>query len=160
MAEEERKKEKKKRKFFFFSKAMGSSMVDVKASRSTFWWLNTMPNQALDIWILWFNGKDQIVWSENYSCSSIRVASIDENKNRHRKITIINYRNHIIAWMILALNNATRLLLLPFPTVNKQIIFIWLNDVYFKIREMDSQHRVEDMRRCLKLKNMNQQCLC
>ena len=28
------------------------------------------------------------VWSGNYCCSSIRVASIEENKNSHRKITM------------------------------------------------------------------------
>ena len=30
----------------------------------------------------------RIVWSRNYCCSSIRVASMDENKNSHRKITM------------------------------------------------------------------------
>ena len=47
-----------------------------------------MPNQVVSIWILWFNGQDQIVRLGNYCCSSIRVASIDENKNSHQKITM------------------------------------------------------------------------
>ena len=47
-----------------------------------------MPNQVLGVWILRFNGQDQIVRSGNYCCSSIRVASIDKNKNSHRKITM------------------------------------------------------------------------
>ena len=47
-----------------------------------------MPNPALNVWILRLNGQDQIVRSGNYCCSSIRVASIDENKNSHRKITM------------------------------------------------------------------------
>ena len=40
------------------------------------------------MWILRFNGQDQIVRSGNYCCSSIRVAFIDENKNSHRKIAL------------------------------------------------------------------------
>ena len=47
-----------------------------------------MPKQTLGVWILRFNDQDQIVRSGNYCSSSIRVASIDENKNRHRKITM------------------------------------------------------------------------
>ena len=39
------------------------------------------------------------VWSGNYCCSSIRVASIDEDKNSHRKITMTHtqstYKNRI-----------------------------------------------------------------
>ena len=45
-------------------------------------------NPVQDVWILRFNGQDQIVRSGNYCCSSIRVASIDENKNSHWKITM------------------------------------------------------------------------
>ena len=47
-----------------------------------------MPNQAPGVWILRFNGQDQIVRSQNYCCSSIRVSSIDESKNSHWKITM------------------------------------------------------------------------
>ena len=47
-----------------------------------------MPNQAPGAWILWFIGQDRIVRSGNYCCSSIRVASVDENKNSNRKITM------------------------------------------------------------------------
>ena len=68
-------KEKKKRNFlllffffFFFHVHMGSSMMDV--------------------WTLQLNAQDcQFDWG-NYCCSFIRVASIDENKNSHRKITM------------------------------------------------------------------------
>ena len=35
-----------------------------------------------------FNGQNQIVWSGNYCCLSIRVASVDENKNSYRNITM------------------------------------------------------------------------
>ena len=63
-------------------------MVDVKVNRQTLWQFNAMPNQVLDGWILQFNNRDLIVWSGNYCCSSIRVASIDENKNSHREITV------------------------------------------------------------------------
>ena len=62
-------------------------MVDIKTSGQTLWRFNAMPNQALGIRIPWFNGQDQIVWSGNYCCSSIKVTSVDENKNIHRKIT-------------------------------------------------------------------------
>ena len=48
---------------------------------------NLMPNLVLGVWIKWFNGQNKIVWSGNSYCSSIKVASIDENKNSHRKIT-------------------------------------------------------------------------
>ena len=47
-----------------------------------------MPNQVVGVWILRFNGQDRIVRSGKYGCSSIRVASVDENKNNHRKITL------------------------------------------------------------------------
>ena len=47
-----------------------------------------MPNMTLGVWTLRFFGQDRIVWSGNYCCSSIRVASIDENKNSHWKITM------------------------------------------------------------------------
>ena len=47
-----------------------------------------MPNLVLDVWILWINGQDRLVRLGNYCCSSIRVASVDENKNNHRKITM------------------------------------------------------------------------
>ena len=63
-------------------------MVDVKMSGHALWRFNTIPNQALDVWILRFNGQDQIVRSGNYYRSSIRLASIDENKNSHRKISM------------------------------------------------------------------------
>ena len=43
--------------------------------------VNAMPNQVLDIRIPQDNGQDQKVQSGNYYYSSIRVASIDENKN-------------------------------------------------------------------------------
>ena len=92
------KKEAKKKKNF--SKAMGSSTVDVKASRWTLWRFNAMPNQALGVWILRFNSLVQIVRSGNYCCSSIRAASIDENKNSHRKITMTHTQttcpNHFV----------------------------------------------------------------
>ena len=58
-----------------------------------------MPNQVLGVWNLRFNGQDQIVWSGNYSCSSMKVAFIDENKNSHQKITMTHIQttspNHI-----------------------------------------------------------------
>ena len=47
-----------------------------------------MPNLALGVWTVRFNGQDRLVRSGNYCCSSIRVASVDENKNSHRKITM------------------------------------------------------------------------
>ena len=47
-----------------------------------------MPNQVMGIWILQFNSQDQIVRSGNYCCSSIRAASVGENKNSHQKITM------------------------------------------------------------------------
>ena len=85
--------------FFLFLKAIGSSMLDVKTGRQTLWWVNAMPNQVLDIRILWDNSQDQIVWLGNYCCSSIRVDSIDENENSHWKITMIHTQttcpNHI-----------------------------------------------------------------
>ena len=77
----------KKEEEDIFSKAMGSSMVDVKASGQTLWQFNAMPIQALGVWTLRFNGQDQIVRSGNYWCSSIMVASLDENENSHRRIT-------------------------------------------------------------------------
>ena len=48
-----------------------------------------MPNPVQGVWNLRFNGQDQIARSGNNCCSSIRVVSIDENKNSHRKITIV-----------------------------------------------------------------------
>ena len=63
-------------------------MVDVKTGGQTLWWVNDILNQVLDIRILWNKGQDQIVWLGNYCCSSIRVTSIDENKNSHRKVTM------------------------------------------------------------------------
>ena len=36
---------------------MEGSMVDIKASGQTLWWLNNMPNQALVLWIQQFNGQ-------------------------------------------------------------------------------------------------------
>ena len=47
----------------------------------TQWRVNTMPNQVLGVRIPRDNGQDQIVRSGNYNWSSIRVVSIDENKN-------------------------------------------------------------------------------
>ena len=44
------------------------------------------PNQVLGGRTPQVNGQDQIVWSGNYCCSSFWVASVDENKNSHRKI--------------------------------------------------------------------------
>ena len=46
-----------------------------------------MLNLVLDIWTLQFISQDQLIQSGNYCFSSIRVASVDENKNSHRKIT-------------------------------------------------------------------------
>ena len=57
-------------------------MVDVKASGQTVWCFNAMPTQALGVWIPQLNGLDQIFRQGNYCCSSIRVASIDENKKK------------------------------------------------------------------------------
>ena len=71
-----------------FSKTMGSSMLGVKASGQSLCRLNAMPNQVLGEWIQRFNGQDQIIRSGNYCCSSIRMASVYENKNSHRKITM------------------------------------------------------------------------
>ena len=56
------------------------------------WWtyrqrLIAMPNPVLDVWILRFNGQDRLVLSGHYCCYSIRVMSVDENKNSHQKIT-------------------------------------------------------------------------
>ena len=46
---------------FFPPKAMGSSMVDIKAGGQILWWVNAMLNQVLDIRILRDNSQDQIV---------------------------------------------------------------------------------------------------
>ena len=58
-----------------------------------------MPNPAQGVWILQFNSQDQKVWSRNYCCSSIKVASIDENKNSHQKFNMTHTQttclNHI-----------------------------------------------------------------
>ena len=43
---------------------------------------------TLGVWTRRFFGQDQLVRSGNYCCSSIRVASVDENKNFHWKITM------------------------------------------------------------------------
>ena len=43
---------------------------------------------VLGVFIQRYNGQDQIVQSRNYCCSSISVASLDENKNSHRKIAM------------------------------------------------------------------------
>ena len=40
-----------------------------------------MPNLVLNVWILRINGQGWLVWSGNYYCSSIRMATVDENKN-------------------------------------------------------------------------------
>ena len=71
-------------------------MVDIKVGGQTLWRFNTMPNKILGIQILQDNGQDQIVPSGNYCCSSIRVASIDENKNSHWKITMTNTQTKYI----------------------------------------------------------------
>ena len=63
-------------------------MVDEKASWLKICRLKAMPNQALDVRILRFNGQDRIVWLENYCCSSISVASIYKKKKSHGKITM------------------------------------------------------------------------
>ena len=55
-------------------------MVDVKTDK-TQWRVNAMPNQVLGVLIPRDNGQDQIVQSGNYCCSSIGMASKDENKN-------------------------------------------------------------------------------
>ena len=68
-------------KVFFLSKAIRSSMVDVKASRQILWEFNPRPNQVMGIRIPRNNGQDQIVRSRYYCCSYIRVDSIDESKN-------------------------------------------------------------------------------
>ena len=47
-----------------------------------------MPNLVLDVGILRINGQDRLVRSRNCCSSSKRVASMDENKNSHRKITM------------------------------------------------------------------------
>ena len=47
-----------------------------------------MPKLVLSLWILRFNGQDRLVRSGNYCCSSIRVASLEDYKNNHRKITM------------------------------------------------------------------------
>ena len=49
-----------------------------------------MPNPVLGVVILRFNGLDGLVRPGNYCCSSIRVASVNENKNSHRKIIMTN----------------------------------------------------------------------
>ena len=43
--------------------------------------------RTLGVWTLRFLRQDRLVRSENYCCPSVRVASIDENKIRHGKIT-------------------------------------------------------------------------
>ena len=48
------------------------------ASRTCSILLAAFFNSVLGVWILRFNGQDQIVRSGNYCCSSIRVASIDK----------------------------------------------------------------------------------
>ena len=87
--------ESKKRKNFFL-KTMGNSMVDVKASGETLWWLNTMPSPILGLLTLRFNGQDWLVRLGNYCCSSKRVASVDENKNSLQKI--IHILSVLITW--------------------------------------------------------------
>ena len=42
--------------------------------------LNGTPNQVLGGWIPRHNSQDQILRSENYCCTSIRVACVEENK--------------------------------------------------------------------------------
>ena len=54
----------------------------------TLWPIKAMLNLVLDVWILRINGHDRLVRSGNYCCSSIRVASVNGNKNSHQKITI------------------------------------------------------------------------
>ena len=47
-----------------------------------------MGSSMMYVWVLRLNAQDCQFDSGNYCCSSIRVASIDENKNSHRKITM------------------------------------------------------------------------
>ena len=49
-----------------------------------------MPKMVLGVWTRRFIGQDRLVRSRNYCCSSMRVASVDENKNSHWKITMTN----------------------------------------------------------------------
>ena len=57
------------------------------------------PNLVLDVWVTAAQRSGSSVRLRNYSCSSIRVASIDENKNSHRRITVTHtqttYKNRI-----------------------------------------------------------------
>ena len=55
---------------------MGSSISGCKGGQIQ-QWVNGMPNTRIPR----DNGQDQIVWSGNYCCSSIMMASIGENKN-------------------------------------------------------------------------------
>ena len=66
---------------------MGSSMMYVKVFEETYGRPNSIPKQVLDVSLTTIRSVS-LVRSGNYCCSSIRVASIDENKNSHRKITI------------------------------------------------------------------------
>ena len=77
-------REKKSPPFYYVHK--GSSMMDVS---------NALPGPVRHA----AQRPESSVRSGNYCCSSIRVASIDENKNGHRKITMTHnqttYINHI-----------------------------------------------------------------
>ena len=85
---EEEKRGKENREFFFYE-SHGK-----QHSRHKSEWINPLTVQRNA-----FSGPDQIVRTGNYCCSSITVASIDENKNSHRKISVIHTqttcRNHI-----------------------------------------------------------------
>ena len=52
-----------------------------RKGRQTQLWVNAMLHQVLGVRIPRDDGQGQIVRSGNYCCSSIRAASIDENKN-------------------------------------------------------------------------------
>ena len=58
--------------------------------------LNAMPDQARGVRILWLLGHDRIVQWGNYCCSSISVASVDENKNSNRKITKTKWKINFV----------------------------------------------------------------
>ena len=74
-------------------------------------WDNSKPNQVQGRRILRYNGQDLIVRSGNFLCSSIRVASINENKTQPSKMNIIHSQttcpNHI------ALRTVKKWLILP-----------------------------------------------
>ena len=76
--------------YLFFLESHGKQHGGRKGEQINPLTANAMHHQVLGVRILQFNGQDQIVRSGNCCCSSIRVASVDENKNSHRKITMIH----------------------------------------------------------------------